>query len=199
MVLPAVQRGTVVPHQQPDRLRGDFLELHATPRRGLIHVALCLDSLWAYRPGRPVGGVPMAAGDPLLTLTKVDKHFGGLHVITDFDFEVRRGRDRGPYRPERRRQVDRVQPHRVHIPGRQRQYPVQGKGDRRSRSAQDLSPGDIEDLPACPRLPQDVGLRQRHDGRCLRRQALSEPQAARPGSPRPCGVIRPSGISRLRT
>lgn len=32
----------------------------------------------------------MAAGDPLLTLTKVDKHFGGLHVITDFDFEVRK-------------------------------------------------------------------------------------------------------------
>ena len=31
----------------------------------------------------------MAAGDPLLTLTKVDKYFGGLHVVTDFDFEVR--------------------------------------------------------------------------------------------------------------
>ena len=31
----------------------------------------------------------MAAGDPLLILNKVDKHFGGLHVITDFDFEVR--------------------------------------------------------------------------------------------------------------
>ena len=31
----------------------------------------------------------MAVGDPLLTLSKVDKHFGGLHVITDFDFEVR--------------------------------------------------------------------------------------------------------------
>ncbi len=31
----------------------------------------------------------MAAGDPLLTLTKVDKYFGGLHVLTDFDFEVR--------------------------------------------------------------------------------------------------------------
>jgi branched-chain amino acid transport system ATP-binding protein len=31
----------------------------------------------------------MAAGDPLLILDKVDKHFGGLHVITDFDFEVR--------------------------------------------------------------------------------------------------------------
>jgi len=31
----------------------------------------------------------VAAGDPLLTLTKVDKHFGGLHVITDLDFEVR--------------------------------------------------------------------------------------------------------------
>lgn len=31
----------------------------------------------------------MAAGDPLLTLTGVDKHFGGLHVITDLDFEVR--------------------------------------------------------------------------------------------------------------
>jgi branched-chain amino acid transport system ATP-binding protein len=31
----------------------------------------------------------MAAGDPLLTLTKVDKHFGGLHVISDLDFEVR--------------------------------------------------------------------------------------------------------------
>jgi branched-chain amino acid transport system ATP-binding protein len=31
----------------------------------------------------------MAAGDPLLVLDKVDKHFGGLHVVTDFDFEVR--------------------------------------------------------------------------------------------------------------
>ncbi len=31
----------------------------------------------------------MAAGDPLLVLNKVDKHFGGLHVITDLDFEVR--------------------------------------------------------------------------------------------------------------
>jgi branched-chain amino acid transport system ATP-binding protein len=31
----------------------------------------------------------VAAGDPLLVLDKVDKHFGGLHVITDFDFEVR--------------------------------------------------------------------------------------------------------------
>ena len=31
----------------------------------------------------------MAAGDPLLILDKVDKHFGGLHVVTDFDFEVR--------------------------------------------------------------------------------------------------------------
>jgi branched-chain amino acid transport system ATP-binding protein len=31
----------------------------------------------------------MAAGDPLLVLDKVDKHFGGLHVITDLDFEVR--------------------------------------------------------------------------------------------------------------
>jgi len=30
----------------------------------------------------------MPAGDPLLTLTGVDKHFGGLHVITDFDFAV---------------------------------------------------------------------------------------------------------------
>jgi branched-chain amino acid transport system ATP-binding protein len=31
----------------------------------------------------------MAAGDPLLVLDKVDKHFGGLHVLTDLDFEVR--------------------------------------------------------------------------------------------------------------
>jgi branched-chain amino acid transport system ATP-binding protein len=31
----------------------------------------------------------VAAGDPLLTLTKVDKHFGGLHVINNLDFEVR--------------------------------------------------------------------------------------------------------------
>jgi len=31
----------------------------------------------------------MAAGDPLLVLEKVDKHFGGLHVLTDLDFEVR--------------------------------------------------------------------------------------------------------------
>jgi branched-chain amino acid transport system ATP-binding protein len=31
----------------------------------------------------------MAAGDPLLVLDKVDKHFGGLHVVTDLDFEVR--------------------------------------------------------------------------------------------------------------
>jgi branched-chain amino acid transport system ATP-binding protein len=31
----------------------------------------------------------MAAGDPLLTLTQVDKHFGGLHVINALDFEVR--------------------------------------------------------------------------------------------------------------
>jgi branched-chain amino acid transport system ATP-binding protein len=31
----------------------------------------------------------MAAGDQLLTLSKVDKHFGGLHVIRDLDFEVR--------------------------------------------------------------------------------------------------------------
>jgi len=31
----------------------------------------------------------LAAGDPLLVLDKVDKHFGGLHVITDLDFEVR--------------------------------------------------------------------------------------------------------------
>jgi branched-chain amino acid transport system ATP-binding protein len=31
----------------------------------------------------------MAAGDPLLVLDNVDKHFGGLHVITDLDFEVR--------------------------------------------------------------------------------------------------------------
>jgi len=31
----------------------------------------------------------LAAGDPLLTLTGVDKHFGGLHVINDLDFEVR--------------------------------------------------------------------------------------------------------------
>jgi branched-chain amino acid transport system ATP-binding protein len=31
----------------------------------------------------------MAARDTLLTLTQVDKHFGGLHVITALDFEVR--------------------------------------------------------------------------------------------------------------
>jgi branched-chain amino acid transport system ATP-binding protein len=31
----------------------------------------------------------MAAGDQLLVLDKVDKHFGGLHVLTDLDFEVR--------------------------------------------------------------------------------------------------------------
>jgi branched-chain amino acid transport system ATP-binding protein len=31
----------------------------------------------------------MAAGDRLLVLDKVDKHFGGLHVVTDLDFEVR--------------------------------------------------------------------------------------------------------------
>jgi len=30
----------------------------------------------------------MPAGAPLLTLTGVDKHFGGLHVITDLDFVV---------------------------------------------------------------------------------------------------------------
>ena len=30
----------------------------------------------------------MAAGDPLLTLDQVDKHFGGLHVITNLDFVV---------------------------------------------------------------------------------------------------------------
>ncbi|MCE5253280.1 MAG: ABC transporter ATP-binding protein [Actinomycetia bacterium] len=30
----------------------------------------------------------MAAGDPLLTLSQVDKHFGGLHVITNLDFVV---------------------------------------------------------------------------------------------------------------
>lgn len=31
----------------------------------------------------------VAAGDPLLVLDKVDKHFGGLHVISDLDLEVR--------------------------------------------------------------------------------------------------------------
>jgi branched-chain amino acid transport system ATP-binding protein len=31
----------------------------------------------------------MAVGDPLLVLEKVDKHFGGLRVIVDLDFEVR--------------------------------------------------------------------------------------------------------------
>ena len=31
----------------------------------------------------------MATGDPLLTLTQISKHFGGLQVITDLDFEVR--------------------------------------------------------------------------------------------------------------
>ena len=30
----------------------------------------------------------MPAGAPLLTLAGVDKHFGGLHVITDLDFVV---------------------------------------------------------------------------------------------------------------
>lgn len=37
--------------------------------------------------GWQVGDV--AAGDPLLVLSKVDKHFGGLHVISDLDLEVR--------------------------------------------------------------------------------------------------------------
>lgn len=31
----------------------------------------------------------MAAGDPLLVISDVAKHFGGLQVITDLDFEVR--------------------------------------------------------------------------------------------------------------
>ena len=31
----------------------------------------------------------MATGDPLLALTQISKHFGGLQVITDLDFEVR--------------------------------------------------------------------------------------------------------------
>jgi branched-chain amino acid transport system ATP-binding protein len=31
----------------------------------------------------------VSAGDRLLVLDKVDKHFGGLHVVTDLDFEVR--------------------------------------------------------------------------------------------------------------
>jgi hypothetical protein len=50
------------------------------------------------------------AGQPLLVIDKARKQFGGLVAVNDMAFAVNSRRDRRPDRPERRRQVDHVQP-----------------------------------------------------------------------------------------
>jgi len=44
------------------------------------------------RRGADHGGRPMTAADPILRLEAVSKHFGGLQVVEDLSFAVRRGR-----------------------------------------------------------------------------------------------------------
>jgi glutamate transport system ATP-binding protein len=45
----------------------------------------------AHDPTPPPAGRDPSAGDPLVVLSKVNKHFGALHVLQDIDLTVRRG------------------------------------------------------------------------------------------------------------
>ena len=113
----------------------------------------------------------MAAGDPLLILDKVDKHFGGLHVITDFDFEVREEEIVGLIGPNGAGKSTVFNLITSIYPIDSGSITFKGKNIGRAGSSQDLPSGDLQDLSAGPGLPQDVGLRQRHDRRGLRGQA----------------------------
>ncbi len=94
----------------------------------------------------------MAAGDPLLILAKVDKHFGGLHVLTDLDFEVREEEIVGLIGPNGAGKSTVFNLITSIYPIDSGSIRFKGYGDRRPRSVQDLPPGDIEDLSARPGL-----------------------------------------------
>ena len=78
--------GEAVLTRQLARFGGIRLNAVAHARVFIVALAhVCRSS--GLGPRRP-GGRPWLPATPLLTLTGVDKHFGGLQVITDLDFEV---------------------------------------------------------------------------------------------------------------
>ena len=116
----------------------------------------------------------MPAGAPLLTLSGVSKHFGGLQVITDLDFVVNEEETVGLIGPNGAGKTTVFNLITSIYSVDRGSIRFQGQGDRRPRPPEDLPPGSIEDLPARPGLSQDVGLRERDDCRRLRSQAPPE-------------------------
>ena len=51
------------------------------------------------------------SGKHILRLEHVTMQFGGVVAVNDLSLEVNRGADRGPHRPQRRRQDHRLQLH----------------------------------------------------------------------------------------
>ncbi len=61
----------------------------------------------------------------LLEVRGLTKRFGGLKAVSDFDIDVAEGEIVGSHRPERGRQVDRLQPHHRGPTGHERHGHVQ--------------------------------------------------------------------------
>ena len=93
-----------------------------------------------------------------IELRGVEKNFGITSVIRNVNLTRRAGRTPRPDRPQRRRQVDAVQPDpRLHEAD-QRQHPAARRGDLGPAALPDQPPRPVAQLPGHQRLRQHDGV-----------------------------------------
>ena len=119
-----------------------------------------------------------------LKLEDVTKRFGGLVALDKLTFEVRRRRDPGAHRPQRRRQDHVHQRHLRVLSGHQRPHNLFDDRDiTRAEVAPDRRAGHRPDVPVVGALHGPAGHRQRRTWPCtwLRHASLEEAAATAVG------------------
>ena len=141
----------------------------------------------------------MTAADPILRLEAVSKHFGGLSVIEDLSFAVRRGTPHGADRPERRRQDHGVQPDHRGLSGRCRPHSARRRRHHRHSFAPAHRPRHRAQLPEHPADAASEHAGKRHGGAALPQQRHRRRAAAgQPRSRATAGATRRARRSPMR-
>ena len=111
---------------------------------------------------------------PLLALDHVTQRFGGLVAVNDLELHDRGRFDRRDDRPQRRRQVDGVQPRHRNLPSHRRPDHVRRHRRRRPGDERDRVARHRAHVPEHPAVRVHVGAGERDDGRA--RAAAREPR-----------------------
>ena len=164
-----------------EELRGVLLTTEAFSHFQLVIAGVAATRHRAVRAGRAHGfHLPALAANAeaarmtaLLEVTGVSKRFGGLQAVQDLNFTVRRRRDPRPHRPQRRRQVDRVQSHQRRVSARSRPRSCSrartSPASRPTASRATVSPARTR---SCSRSPGMTVLENCTVGACFGRENL---------------------------